>query len=318
MPDVVVHAVFGRDVRNALPEEIRSVLVDDPFTFALFGPDVWFLYQPWKRREGRGRMMHTTRPGAFLMSLADRALTSPAKSALFSYLSGFLCHYALDSGVHPYVIHVTEELYDFPRCHMSFEHSLDMQELRRASLDGERHPVTDSWLTSCRLPESIRGDIDAVFSSVYGWDHCWSALNHSYRRFRLMYRFIENRKGLFSRLTRLTRSPLLKSLSYSESHFNEMDVENLERREWRHSHNESVRSTATFADMRAEALNRAVDLICAAYRFVFLSGFSRDELAEIIGNRSYLSGLDAEDPRNLKYPSLLPPQKQDTPGGDAS
>ena len=30
MPDVVVHAVFGRDVRNALPEEIRAKILDDP------------------------------------------------------------------------------------------------------------------------------------------------------------------------------------------------------------------------------------------------------------------------------------------------
>ena len=267
------------------------------------------MYQPWKRREGRGRVMHTTKPGAFLMALADRARTSASPDGMFSYLAGFLCHYALDSGVHPYVIHVTEEQYDFPRCHMSFEHSLDMQELRRASADGQRHPVSGSYLPACRLPKGIRGDIDEVFSSVYGWNHCWSALNHSFRRFRLVYRVIENRRGLFSRLARLTGSPLLKSLSYSESHFNGMDVENLEKREWRHSHDESVSSTASFSDMRADALDRALALISAAYRYVFSSGLSREEFAGFVGNRSYLSGLDAEDPRNLKFPSLLPPQK---------
>lgn len=320
MPDVVVHSVFGRDVKSALPESIREKLVSDPYTFALFGPDVWFMYQPWKLREGRGRVMHTMKPGAFLMALADRARVSAVPDALFSYLAGFLCHYALDSGVHPYVIHVTEEQYDFPRCHMSFEHSLDMQELRRASLDRDRHPVTGAYFPACRLPETIRRDIDEVFASVYGWKNCWSALNHSCRRFRLIYRVIENRNGLFSRLTRLTKSPLLKSLSYSESHFNDMDVENREGREWRHSHDESVSSAASFGEMRAEALDRAVNMISAAYRYIFSSGLSRDELAGIIGNRSYLSGLDAEDPRNLKFSSLLPPQKHSgaAPGGDPS
>ena len=315
MPDIVVHAAFGRDVKQALPEEIRRKLSDDPYTFALFGPDLWFLYRPWKRREGRGRMMHTTRPGAFLMALADRVKASAAPEDLFSYLAGFLCHYALDSVTHPYIIHLTEEKYDFPRCHMSFEHSLDMRELRRAGLEGRCHAITEHYFPLCRLPESIRGDIDAVFQSVYGWKHCWSALNHASQRHHLVYRVIENPSGLFSRLTRLTRHPRLKSFSYSESHFNHIDVENDGKREWRHSHEPSVSSFATFAELRKEALDLAVRMIAAAYRCLFLSEISREELAEIIGNRSYLSGLDADDPRNRRFPSLLPPQSAVSSGG---
>ena len=92
MPDIVVHAAFGREVKQALPEEIRAKLADEPYTFALFGPDLWFLYRPWKRREGRGRRMHTTKPGAFLMAIADRVKVSAAPDALCSYLAGFLCH----------------------------------------------------------------------------------------------------------------------------------------------------------------------------------------------------------------------------------
>lgn len=318
MPDIVVHAAFGREVKQALPEEIREKLVSDPYTFALFGPDLWFLYQPWKRREGRGRRMHTTKPGAFLMAIADRVKVSAAPDALFSYLAGFLCHYALDSVTHPYIIHITEEKYDFPRCHMSFEHSLDMEELRRAGLAESRHAITEAYFPKCRLPESIRTDIDFVFESVYGWKNCWSALNQSCRRHHMIYRVIENPKGMFSRLTRVTRHPRLKSFSYSESHFNHIDVENNEKREWTHSHEPSVSSVATFSELRAEALQLAVRMISAAYRYLFLSEITREELAEIIGNRSYLSGLDADDPRNLRFPSLLPPQKQSdsTAGGE--
>ena len=40
MPDVVIHAKFGREVRQALPDEIRARLEDTPYTFALFGQDV--------------------------------------------------------------------------------------------------------------------------------------------------------------------------------------------------------------------------------------------------------------------------------------
>ena len=59
MPDVAVHAAFGREILASLPEEVREYLLPEPYTFALFGPDIWFMYKPWLRREGRGRRMHT-------------------------------------------------------------------------------------------------------------------------------------------------------------------------------------------------------------------------------------------------------------------
>ena len=307
MPDVAVHASFGDEVYTMLPESVRSRLSHDPYTFALFGPDIWFLYQPWKRREGRGRRMHTVKPGTFLMALADRAVKSASPDELFSYLAGFLCHYSLDSVTHPYIIYITEEKYHYPRCHMSFEHSLDLLELRRAGLWGTRRPITGKLFVRCRLPEAIREDINAVFESVYGWKNCFTALNHSYARYRFIYRLLENPKGIFSRLTRLTGSPLMKSLSYSESHFNDTDVENLAHAEWHHSHDHSVSSFASFPEMRAEAAARAVRLIEAAARFIFSGDLSREELESMIGNRSYLSGLPADDPRNLSVPSMLPP-----------
>ena len=307
MPDTVIHAAFGREVWSSLPEEIQSRLADDPYNFALLGPDVWFTYQLWKRQDGRGRTMHTTRPGDFLMALADRCGLSVSRDALFSYLAGFLCHYALDSVTHPYIIYMTEEKYHYPRCHMSFERSLDAMELRRASRWGQAHPVTGHYYPAGRLPASIRSDLDAVYAEIYGWRNCWKLLNRCSRRFRLFYRVVENPKGLFSRLARLTGSAAMKSFTYSESHFNSADVENLEGSVWQHGFDPSVRSSASFPELREDARKMAVRLISAAYRFVYLSDLSREGLAAEIGNRSYLSGFPADDPRNLVLPSMLPP-----------
>ena len=316
MPDVVFHSDFGRDVRQALPDDIRSRLEDTPYTFALFGPDAWFMYQPWMRQEGRGRRMHTTRPGAFLMALADRAASLESPDALFSYLSGFICHYAMDAACHPYIIWKTEFETKFPRGHMSFEHSMDYRKLLRDGRWRGRHPITSQFLPRIRLPKSIRADIDDIYLEIYGWKNCWSALNAGWRRFRLAYRIIEKENGWFTRFARLSGNARLKSLTYTLSHFNDADVENESPAPWHHSHDDSIVSTASFAELRAEALENALEMIGAAYRYVYHAGISREELAELIGNRSYLSGLPADDPRNLKIPSLLPPAKPaNLPGG---
>lgn len=41
MPEVVVHAVFGREVRKHLDSGIAGKIREVPYTFALFGPDIW-------------------------------------------------------------------------------------------------------------------------------------------------------------------------------------------------------------------------------------------------------------------------------------
>ena len=311
MPDVAVHAAFGREVRAELGKEAAERIRDVPYTFALFGPDIWFMYQPWKRREGRGRRMHTTRTGQFLTALAERAKQSRHPEELFSYLAGFLCHYALDAETHPYIIHMTEEKTHFPRGHMSFEHSLDKAEMERAGVWGGKHPVTDFYFPKLRLPEEMREDIDAVFLEVYGWKHTWKALNHSLPRYRICYRVLENPRGLFTRLAARTKHPVLCSLAYARSHFEGTDVENTAGAEWTHSHDASERSAAGFGEMKDKARRDAAEMIEAAYRYIFLSEISREELAGRIGSRSYLSGLPEEDPRNRAVPFLLPPQKEE-------
>ena len=182
MPDVAVHASFGREVLSSLPEEVRETIVSEPYTFALFGPDVWFMHKPWRRREGRGRRMHTTKTGLFLSSLLRRAAVSASRKELFSYLAGFFCHYALDSICHPYIIWITAEERVFPRSHMSLEHALDMAEIRRNGYEKEKHPVTEHYYPRLRLPECLRQDLDTVFEQVYGWKNCWTELNRRNRR----------------------------------------------------------------------------------------------------------------------------------------
>ena len=306
MPDPAVHASFGREVLASLPQEVQDTIHADPYTFALFGPDVWFMHKPWRRREGRGRRMHTTKTGAFLLALYRRASVSACRAEIFSYLAGFFCHYALDSVTHPYIIWVTAEEHVFPRSHMSLEHALDVAEIRRDGFGNTNHPVTDHYFPAVRLPECLRPDLDAVYEQVYGWKNCWAALNLSCRRYRRCYRVMEHPRGLSARVTRLVRKDVLRSLIYSESHFHTLDPENTEHRSWRHPFDPDQVSSESFPELREKARRYAVELILAAYRSLYHGEGTEESLAALIGNRSYLSGLPVDDPRNLRIPSLLP------------
>lgn len=306
MPDVAVHLSFGEDVRRSLPPDIQKKLSPDPYAFALLGPDVWFVYKPWIRRNGRGRRMHTTRTGQFLTQVALEARKDKNPALVFSYLAGFICHYALDSTAHPYVIRLTTTEYPLPGAHRAFEHSMDVLDLDRAGCWGERHPMTHHAFRAIRLPRELRPALDAAYEKTYGWQSSWRNLNWAYWFFRFLYRLMENPRGLGVLLTRITGSPTLKSLIYSESPFAGVDVENLAHRSWAHSHDDSILSNESFPDLRERARQKALRIIQTVYDYVFTGSVSESALKEQIGNDSYLSGLPMGDPRSLSVPSMMP------------
>lgn len=310
MPDPVLHTVFGKEVRERLSPEARNALVSEPYSFALYGPDPWFGYKPWIRREGRGRVMHTVKTGEFLTALAEQAKAGKSRAEMYSYLAGFLCHYALDTAAHPYIIRRTETDPPVPRAHMGFEHTLDQNQIARDGFAGEAHPVTDHYFLAFRLPPVMEEDLNRVYEKVYGWKDCWRLLNRSCRVFRTFFRALENPRGLPAAAARHRKGGGLRSLTYSNSYFQDADVENEAHEEWAHSHDDTVLSRESMAELKEKGICRAVRMIEAAYRYIFTGTCSEKELAEIIGSDSYLSGLPEDDPRNMKVESMLPSEFQ--------
>ncbi len=316
VPDMVIHYAMGQDVRRALPENIRERLVEAPFTMALYGPDPWFMHKPWVHGNGRGRTMHTRKTGLFLLSLAERARmerNSPAGEQIFSYLAGFTCHYAMDSTSHPYIIWRTTQEFTQAQSHRAFEHCLDAEEMRRSGrLEGE-HPVTENYLPALRLPGEMKDGLDQVYRQVYGWEEAWRGANRCYTLIRALYRVIENPRGLASGLARRTGRELLRGFCYSENYLKDVDAENNARKEWHSAfHPEAVYRTS-FGEMRQEATEKAVRIITGARAWMDGETEDREALRKLIGNASYLSGLDAEDPRNWSIPSLSPAKTENEP-----
>lgn len=308
MPDIAQHHAFGQDVYRSLPEEIQSWILPDPYGFALYGPDIWFTFQPWKRRSGRGRRMHTTKTGAFLTALARRTREGSAPRETFSYLAGFLCHYALDSNAHPYIVWQTTEIWPTPRAHRDLEHALDAALLKREGSWGERHPVTDHHMPPLRLPETLSEDLDAVYGEIYGWEKVLPALNRCYRWYRTLFRHMELPHSFWTGLSRLIPTSRFRSIPYVRSAFLERDVENLSHQLWRFPCDREITFRESYPELYEKARKEAVRLIEGCYAYAREDQPSLEQLSALLGNKSYLSGISWDDPRNLSLPGLRPPK----------
>lgn len=127
MPEAYTHL---RTARAAA--KMARLSIADPAAFAAGanGPDMLFCYRVWRKAEKRGvnlpalgAQMHEQETGAVLRSLIEHAC-SPAER---SYVLGFLCHYATDCTLHPYVAMLTAPggLYARRGGHAYFEIGLD-------------------------------------------------------------------------------------------------------------------------------------------------------------------------------------------------
>lgn len=106
MPTTYTHDAFGKVVYQKLPEDIKRVIAGYKMAFliGLHGPDLLFYYRPFEKNEvnERGHAMHEAAAAEFFRR-GKASYLQNRDEELLSYLTGFICHYMLDSTCHPYI-----------------------------------------------------------------------------------------------------------------------------------------------------------------------------------------------------------------------
>lgn len=251
MPDIVVHTKFGAEVLGRLSLEVERRIYD----FGLLGPDPYLFYRwyvpPFRNRvNGYSSAMHRERTGEFLTELARR---SKGDRGVFSYLCGFLCHYALDSTAHPYI---NEKAGHSAAVHMAVEHKLD-----KLSGGDIRIPPF--------LSERLREKVGGAITAIYGWGDAWEKLREGRRDMAPFYRIVSDKSGTLAKIADKTSSKL-RFVSYQSKAIDDMDL-------------------SGFQPLYQKALDDAVRFIEAARAFVG-GGIGEEELSAAIGSRSYIEG----------------------------
>lgn len=98
MPAGYTHYCFGKDVYKHLDDQnIKDLLLrnENFFLIGLHGPDIFF-YERWNKI---ARKMHQEKANTFF----EKAQDIIQSEAQLAYILGFICHYLLDSQMHPYI-----------------------------------------------------------------------------------------------------------------------------------------------------------------------------------------------------------------------
>lgn len=313
MPEIVYHHFFSERVLDNLPNEVRSRIELNTYRIGSRGPDplgltrFWFL-PVWRREHRKSNEMHTRHSGAFFRALGEAAREAEGerKRLLFSYLCGFLTHYFLDACCHPYVISCTGLGEGTSGNHRSLEHALDRDLLAEHGMSRTERPIIRRILPTPKLPEELREPLDKACISVYHWKDPWKTLRHALKDEKRFLRLFEDSRGhLFRLISLLSRNGTLRSLSYAEEAYGDADIWNEGHRRWKHPYDPEIGSDRSLREMEEQALDKAVKTAVGLWEYIFGHGSYPEKL---IGDFSYESGFDWNDPRSYNPPryELLP------------
>lgn len=156
MPSHYAHFRFGTAILPTLPADVRRCIqrFRRLYDVGLHGPDL-FYYHHFLSRKGTGILgiKYHEQSGRSFFTRVCRAIRMERSEAASAYLYGVLCHYVLDSALHPYIHELSK---DTGISHARLEAEFDRYLLE---LDGKLPPNPTKLTAHLNLTE---GECDTV------------------------------------------------------------------------------------------------------------------------------------------------------------
>ena len=321
MPAILTHDFFGRDAADTVSSQVNLMSKDarDAFMLGNQGPDPLFylLIDPRIDKQSRvGDLMHHARPAKLLASLRDALsmLTKSERAVGDAYAAGFVCHYLLDSSMHPLVFAEQYRICDVgvdglgPKdgsiVHAEIERDLDEMVL---------YEKTRQTVANYRPYREVLHASDAVLAIIdklYFYMNLWTysrtleldTYTHAVKSFRVMQRVFYSPKGrksktigVVERVGRKGGYSLVRAMSHHARPSADSSFANQDHHEWTNPFTGAT-STESFWDLYEEALGRVFD----AEALFFSDEFDEQAAQRLTGNLNF-SGMPV-DPLGIEDP----------------
>lgn len=320
MPALITHDTFGQDVYDRLRSTIGARRDEaEAFLLGNQGPDPLFysLLVPRLRAFNQlGTTMHNEKPNQLLAALKNSLdiLDEDEQRVGRAYALGFLCHYTLDSAMHPLVFFQEYRLCDAGEPGLSRSNGGEVHAVIESEFD-EMVLFTRQGQTVATFDPSqaiLRGDafvlatISKMYTylalTVYGILIPPAMFSSSLKSFRVVQRLFHSATGtkraILGRIEELVRPySFYRSMSHRPREITESEFDNHEHALWENPFTGESES-ASFWNIYDDAVDRAVENID-----IFLSdGFDAQMAHEVTrdldfsGKPTVAAVLSVQDP----------------------
>ncbi len=310
MADIYMHSKLAEEVISKIDYEFNEKIVymsaqgPDPLYYNFFSKD-------FKEYRKYADKMHREDTAKFFINMITYVKDNLSKDT-YSFLVGFICHYALDVKIHPYVYHNVgiykkddQSTHAYRGLHLKFERSIDALLIEKDL--GIKHSKMKLYKKHYPLntaPFSTMKIMDYALKETYGKEHGGVMyLISSQKMYKNLKHFVRDRFGIKKLILKIIDLFNKENDMFFQdlplfNHLEKYDFHNLEHRTWNHpvtneEYNYSV------IDLYDQAVKEAGYIIDEVTQFLFDD--KTIDLNKLFTNLSYNTGLNCDQGKHMEY-----------------
>lgn len=322
MPQLVTHNIFAKDVYEKLSDEIKNSIKDSIDVYEMFSQSfdtfMYYLSPNLKKVKKVNKLKsdgHKTNVNKYFMNMFNNIKNNKYenKSQVLSYLFGSINHYTLDSITHPLVFYKTgvyqkgaKETKKYMGLHGDMETQIDaFYYITKYKRLYNKVNVTKEFIPKIIFSNDLKDVVDKTIYQTFNEKDMAKIYFRAYNNSRILYKlFINDKKGVKKFLYKIfDKLYIFKStkFEYYTTYVKSPRISylNVEQKTWYYPSNPSIKSNKSFLDLYNDAVEMAVKRISIAYNELSGNRISTS-FKEIIGNNSYVRGLDCDNSKPMK------------------
>jgi len=310
MADIYMHSKLAEEVINKIDYDFNEKIVflgaqgPDPLYYNHFSKE----YNEYRKYADK---MHDTTTDKLFLNMIEYVKNNLSKHT-FSFLSGFICHYALDVKIHPYIYHKVgvykkedPDTHQYRGLHLKFERSIDALLIEKdLKIKHHKFKLIKKHFPLNQPPSSAMKIMEYTLKETYNKENGGKMYYKSIEEMYKTLKYITTdpfgiKKQLYKIIDLFNKKKdmFYKDLSFY-NHLENYDFHNLEKNTWNHpitneEYNYSV------IELYDQAVIFAIKLITEVSLYLF-EGKTID-LKKFFTNLSFNSGMPCDHKEPMKY-----------------
>ena len=323
MPSTMTHTYFAIDVYDSLSIASKELLLDhkELLKTASQSMDPLFFYNIVNLKSGKkirnfGNYFHTHKTNEFFTTLINyiKYNNYSYDGEVMAYLYGMICHFVLDSTVHPFVVFKTgnfdeknKETYKYNQLHGELESFFDNYMIaHRENIVPWKFKCYNFGMNTDSLGKNLTEVIDFTYKEVFNKNKMSDIYLSSIKQMKsFYYLFRYDPYGLKKNIYKLidTIAPKsflrLEPISYHINPKNKGSWLNLERSKWTYPTNNKLNHKESIIDLYSISIDKALNIINSVNEYIYDN--KKIKLDKLFNNLSYFTGRDIELEEEVRY-----------------
>ena len=323
MPSTATHAYFSLDVLEKLSDPTKKYIDKELIKAFSQGPDPLYFYNLASLSKGKyirrdyTLLLHHTKTKDFFINLINEIKHRKLEKnkQVMSFLYGFICHYALDTTIHPYIKFKTgiynkndKNTYKYKNLHIDMEVHLDCYMIfQREQIPAKNFKLYNFCFNINHMDNKLKELLNDVAKNVYNIDNFSNIYYKSLKQMKIIYRLFRYDKTGLKKLGYKIIDKILplkqlnkEQLSYNVNYKRKLHYLNKEKNEWNHPMDQYETYTYSFIELYHISLTKALEIINEVNKVLY-ENENVDILDNVFKNLSYRTGKDCDDKRQMKF-----------------